>query len=476
MYDSFRGLTGDSGTNRTGVSPRETSMTSRNTRPLPKQHSFRYVADQPLDATSQAGHPCQTVAPNGGWGSSMSWQEDLRRLDADLAAGRIEPGPHRKQRDELLAQASGSTVPSPVPSPLRRPGASTWHSTNPAYGQQQPAPPWRVQAPQPRSETPPEQLAQPIPARPPHQPARQAPPPQALEKTLSPGSPGFPDHLTTAPSPADIVPTRYLRVDGRRSGSPSRFPSLAPGPGRPAPPPAAPPGPAGSPQVPHGRHRWGDETPAPPSRSKPTWLFLTLGVLLAVALVAAGTWWVGDKFGDTATGPSGPPAPPGNALDLSLTLEGRLPLLPGTQSADNSTMSIDRALAKKAVTKADADLITASGANEIIYRATSDPANVENGTLLLAIPTPSMIQAKQLVSGLRQNLVDAGFTAAGLPPGEDIAFTRHNDDGWVSALWYASGPVVVGLGVSQPHSADPAPLRPRLEQILDLARRTMPVG
>ena len=79
----------------------------------------------------------------------MSWQDDLRRLDADLAAGRIEPAAHRKQRDELLAQASGSTVPSPVPSPLRRP-ATAWHSTNPAA--QPPvdprtAPPQRMESP-----------------------------------------------------------------------------------------------------------------------------------------------------------------------------------------------------------------------------------------------------------------------------------------------------------------------------------------
>ena len=390
----------------------------------------------------------------------MSWQDDLRRLDADLAAGRLEPAVHRKQRDELLAQASGSTVPSPVPSPLRRPGGNTWHSANPAYGQPE-QPPHRLQAPQPRSEMPPVNPARPAP--PPYrQAAQQTPPPPATGKTLSGGQPPVPDYLTTAPSPADINPTRYLSVDGQ-SGSPSRFPPLAPDPGRPGP------------QFPPGRHRWDDEIPAPPSRSKPTWLFLTLGVLLAVALVAAGTWWMSDNSGDTASGSSGPPAP-ANALDPGLTLEGRLPLLPGTQSTDNSTMTIAKALEKKAVTKADADLITAIGGNEIIYRATSDPANVDNGTLLLAIPTPSMIQAKQLVSGLRQNLVDAGFTAASLAPGEDLAFTRHNDDGWVSALWYASGPVVIGLGVSQPHSADPAPLRPRLEQILDLARKTMPVG
>ncbi|NBH10467.1 hypothetical protein GTY80_45425, partial [Amycolatopsis sp. SID8362] len=129
----------------------------------------------------------------------MSWQEELRRLDAELAEGRIEPADHRKQRDELLAQASGSTVPSPVPSPLRRPG-DTWRSANPAS---HPTPVHPVAPPQ-RVESP--------------RPAPLPPPPwqrTGLPKTVSTSHvPAIPDHMTTAPSPADITPTRYLRVDG----------------------------------------------------------------------------------------------------------------------------------------------------------------------------------------------------------------------------------------------------------------------
>src|SRR5689334_1438882 len=137
----------------------------------------------------------------------MSWQEELRRLDAELAEGRIEPADHRKQRDELLAQASGSTVPSPVPSPLRRPG-DTWRSANPAShpAPAQPVPhQQRVESPGPAV---------------PHQLPRKSLPPPPWQRTGLPVSPAtsqvpaIPDHMTTAPSPADITPTRYLSVDG----------------------------------------------------------------------------------------------------------------------------------------------------------------------------------------------------------------------------------------------------------------------
>src|SRR5690606_20443161 len=37
----------------------------------------------------------------------MSWQEELRRLDAQLAAGVITRDQHTRRRDEILAEASG---------------------------------------------------------------------------------------------------------------------------------------------------------------------------------------------------------------------------------------------------------------------------------------------------------------------------------------------------------------------------------
>ncbi|MEV8436370.1 hypothetical protein AB0425_03265 [Actinosynnema sp. NPDC051121] len=42
----------------------------------------------------------------------MDWQDTLRRLDADLAAGRISPAEHTKRRDQVLAEAaSGRPAP-----------------------------------------------------------------------------------------------------------------------------------------------------------------------------------------------------------------------------------------------------------------------------------------------------------------------------------------------------------------------------
>ena len=74
----------------------------------------------------------------------MSWQEDLRRLDAELANGTITQHQHRKMRDELLAVASGGGAPAPVASPLTRADskqAPQWQSTNPAQDPASQVPP-----------------------------------------------------------------------------------------------------------------------------------------------------------------------------------------------------------------------------------------------------------------------------------------------------------------------------------------------
>ena len=53
----------------------------------------------------------------------MSWQDELRRLDAELAKGTISLHDHRRLRDELLAAASGRFEPAPVAAPRRRTGS-----------------------------------------------------------------------------------------------------------------------------------------------------------------------------------------------------------------------------------------------------------------------------------------------------------------------------------------------------------------
>ncbi|MEV6440543.1 hypothetical protein [Amycolatopsis sp. NPDC051716] len=399
----------------------------------------------------------------------MSWQDDLRRLDADLAAGRIEPSVHRKQRDELLAAASGSTVPSPVPSPLRRPGNRSWQSANPAYD--------RPAGPTPAPVVPP-QATGPRPPTPQDRPWMRSAPSAAKPGGI-PGIPELPDHMTTAPSPADIVPTRYLRVDGpnQQHATPSRFPPVAGGAG-PAEPPL--PEPEGA-----GRHRWqtdpaGEEEP---SRGVPAWLFITLAVVLVVGLVAGGIYWFGKKDAAPSDVASPPPAsssaPPqtNGVVDPSLTLEQRLPALPGKANPADSTMSIDKALEAKVITEADAKQIRANNGKEVVFRASSDPAKPRDGNLLMAIPTLSVYDAKHLVTGLRQNLSGARLAATRLGPTEDdLMYTQRGTDGWVGILWYASGAVVVGIGVSQSGTADSAPLRSRLEAIRNTVTTVLPPG
>ncbi|MFJ9784462.1 hypothetical protein ACIRSS_33145 [Amycolatopsis sp. NPDC101161] len=384
----------------------------------------------------------------------MSWQEDLRRLDADLAAGRIEPATHRKQRDELLAAASGSTVPSPVPSPLRRPGGQrSWQSTNPASAP--PAEP--VPAPRPVSK----------PVTPQERPWMRTP--QAAKTPAPSGIPALPDHMTTAPSPADIVPTRYLRVDGHVPVPPplSRFPPVAGDAGAPTGPEAEP-----------GRHRFpGRED----GQGRPVWLFLTLGVVVVLVLVVGGTYWLGtrtDNHSDAAL-PLVPTtaAPTNGAIDPQIPLDQRLPALPGKPNDADSTMSIDKALEAKVITEADAKQLQSHNAKEIIFRASSDLAKPRNGNLLMAIPTLSVFDAKHLAAGLRNNLSGAHLAATQIGPTDnDLMYTQRGTDGWVAILWYSSGAVVVGVGVSQRETGDSAELQARLKAIRDTVATVLPPG
>ncbi|ADJ41946.1 hypothetical protein AMES_0119 [Amycolatopsis mediterranei S699] len=373
----------------------------------------------------------------------MSWQEDLRRLDADLAAGRIEPAAHRKQRDELLAQASGSTVPSPVASPLRRPAA--WHSTNPANRANSANPanatdPTRpaIQPVDPRT-APPQRVDTPSsghPTRAPHP----APPWQrtdsGTQKTLShPVVPPVPDHLTTAPSPADINPTRYLRVEGRvPGGQVSRFPEVWPTGDRPEPPrPEENPEPA-------GRHRDGDG-----SRRRPTWLFLAAGVLVVLVMIVGGTMWLGSGTDNPPQAGPPPGAPSTAAGARSDPLEERLPALPGVPNPNNSTMSVAKGRDLGLYLPKTAELFTGNGATQVIFRGSGDGAV---SYLVVVVPTTSAPNAQSVVETLYQQALDAGFK-----PVQSPVRTVSGSDGakFLNTTWYGSGNNVVIVGTAQPY-------------------------
>ncbi|ATY15869.1 hypothetical protein CU254_39920 [Amycolatopsis sp. AA4] len=487
----------------------------------------------------------------------MSWQEELRRLDAELAAGRLGHAEHRRQRDELLAEASGGGAASPVASPLRQDsGSPTWSAPAPqatpgAESQQAPSaaaesstpeagtpqniatmtghgpfdgpmiarrvapdgtalpstPPGGAPAPEqpaapffsppPSPAAPPSQATPPAPHQPqpqlpaqpgtwpgvapvqwhppgqqPNQqqpsqpvvgwastnPAMPAPEPPAVEAFLNsaaapaaektqpafshtPGTPFSTDRPTTAPSPADDRPTAVFGAIPANGAQPEP------------------------------RRLWEDD--AKPRRSRPTWLFLSLAVLVVLALVVGGIWFIGAKNDSNDTA-APPPAAASAPNTQPASLEDKLPTLPGTPNPENSTMALDKAVQAKAVSDADANLMRAAGADQLVYHSYGSP---EGGTTLIAVPTPSKAQAGQLVQGLRQNLVTGGFDSSPFgPAATDLLYTGSSPAGRVLAFWYTSGGVSVGIGVSGPVGQDPAALRSRMEQIRAKVAAALPAS
>src|SRR4030081_648984 len=77
----------------------------------------------------------------------MSWQEDLRQLDADRDAGRITTHEYQRRRDDILAAASGSGPVRPIggQQPLSQ------HAEPVPFSR--PAPPWQPTSPSPAAPT-----------------------------------------------------------------------------------------------------------------------------------------------------------------------------------------------------------------------------------------------------------------------------------------------------------------------------------
>lgn len=382
----------------------------------------------------------------------MSWQDELRQLDVELAAGRVGHAEHRRKRDELLAEASGGTMPSPVPSPLRRPGGA-WHSTNPAARPVEP-PAATVQQHQPFQQTQPYQQVQPV-YTPVEQPEKKA------------GIPRIADHKTTAPSPADINPTVYLRA----TAPPARNQPSTRELNRPLPPLAPEPGP---------RHQAPAEDYAVVGKRKPTWLFIGAGVLVVLALIIGGTLWLGSSQSSNvaeqppAQSVAQPPnglAPSGQPDSAQTPLEDRLPALPGTPSKDNSTMSVAKGVELSLYSKAAGDYLASKNVASVTYKGSNEGTN---SYLVLVIPANDAKDAASIVKYFRENSVDAGLREQRV--GDRLALVGANQNGQLSGIGYVSGTMAVTTWVSQPLGGDPQALDTRLEQTLTSLDTVLPAG
>ncbi|SDX36477.1 hypothetical protein SAMN05421504_1021166 [Amycolatopsis xylanica] len=359
----------------------------------------------------------------------MSWQEELRRLDAELAAGKLSHDQHRKLRDELLAGASGGGSPSPVASPLRRPAGERqqqgWQSANPGHA------------------------------------APRAEPPKPLHEALTNG------RRTTAPSPADQRPTETIAYP-----NPFDQPTIVHAAVQPIPPIAAPRHAAPPPPPIEDGFR-----PAPlKNRRKPVWAFLAVGVLLVLALIVGGVWWFDSgKTEDTAAPPVPSPVPavptssaPSNSVKEP-TLEDKLPVLPGTPDKDNSIMSVAKGAELGHYSKEAAEFFGTKGVTEVVFRGSADGSN---GYLILVIPAKNPADAAAILKYLRDNSLGSGLKEQKV--GALSALTGKNANGQMSGTGYVSGDLAVTAWVSQALDGNPAALNQRLAKTVAEIQKTLP--
>ncbi|HKS46689.1 MAG TPA: hypothetical protein VJT49_16570 [Amycolatopsis sp.] len=379
----------------------------------------------------------------------MSWQEELRRLDADLAGGKISRQEYRKQRDELLAAASGGGAPSPLAAPLAPVGGTPhpngWQSTNPGW--------FTTGSAQPRPEPPPQ------PQPPPPTPAESGDKASAL---LTSGRP------TSAPSPADQRPTDSIRYPALSEAptvitQPVNPPGLVPPAARFHP---APPLPSG------GRRRASRHCSGiirqhslplreKPLGRRPTWLFLSLAVLVVLGMIMGATWLLGRN--------GGPPAPTANAASTATpALADRLPALPGTPDANSSTVAVDKGVRLGLYPAQAAEEFTRNHVNEVVYRGS---VQGDDAYFVLAIPARNASEAKAVVAYLRTSALSSGFTAL---PGDPTVVTGKDGNRLTNGTWYASDNIAVVIWVSQPATLEAVRLSQHLGQTRSSLQEALP--
>jgi hypothetical protein len=423
----------------------------------------------------------------------MSWQEELRRLDSELASGKITQHQHRKQRDDLLAAASGGAAPSPVTSPRRNSRNSktnnsetnnserpSWQSANPGAGGP-PEPPKAPEPPPPPTPVPPKfdspggetrnnakkkdaKKDEPGPDSGKTSKLRRPTPANALLNT---------DRQTTAPSPADEHPTDSIPHPKIHEQPTVVRPAVMP-------PPPRMPGLVPEQQHQHQQHNQRKPSPDPfqelvaprRGRSRPTWLFLACGVLLVLALIIGGTFWLnsGKKTGTTAQPPPAPSASPNPAAPPP-SVEDKLPVLPGTPNPNNSTMSLDKGVEMKVYSPEEATLMKDNTGQELIYRNSSEGAN---GYLVYVVPTNTPANATALAGALEDFTIKAGLKPTRSGPPHSVS--GKNQNGQLAGTWYASGNLTVVVWVSQDLKGNEQVLVQRLTKTRDQVMGALPPG
>lgn len=355
----------------------------------------------------------------------MTWQEDLRQLDARLANGDIGAADYRRTRDEILAEASSGNQANGTESPKE----GLWSSTNPSAQD---------------------------------------------DKTTETPAPGETTVVVRVDAPDEektqIVSADQLEQSTRPVG------------------PATPPqqqqqqwlGPPPGQYQPRPTPIQGQEVFAQTSSGGAGKVLRWVIPVLIVALVAAGLWWF--VFRDDSTQPQAENPPPSStsqseepeepAVPSIDELAGSVPALPGEPKADSGPMTTAEALQLQLLNPTYATLLEDNGVSELVYqKSTRD----DLGFQVAAAPVERPGNAAELTELMTAYLEEAGFAAA--EPAESVGLpviTRTDQFFRTFVVTYASGGAWVQLNVSGPPDGDEAALRAEFETVLTALTERLP--
>lgn len=396
----------------------------------------------------------------------MSWQEELRRLDEELAAGQLSADEYRTRRDQVLSSAVGvqdqqpPQAPSPnadatqVIAPVSPPGGIP--QAQPSQGgdaERTQAVSWQAQQqarpgdPNATAYVPPAQQQQPF-----SPPGGFAPPPQ------QPGADDNPERTQVVRNTGEYQPNYQ--------GYSQQAPPAQPGWNQVPPGAAVPPWGAEDAGAPHDPNdlSWMRQGPESyfetKSGSGKKKVISIVAAVLVVLLAGFAIWWFGLR-GDsgqvaqqttgnnpTSAAPSTTPPPPSVAPT-------RVPPMPGKASEKNGTMSVDDAVSKEFLNAAEAASIKSAGSAYVTCQASS---NTPFDYSVLLVNTKSVADATKLAQSLKP-AADTGLQPvadhAGLPNSVTVYKAVLSDHTTYRAV-YVSGAAVLRVDVNQAPATDTA--------------------
>lgn len=318
----------------------------------------------------------------------MTWQDELRRLDDELADGMISDAEYRRRSEDLIATASAVPAKPLTHRPVSQRQATEGHYTDQEAAKADSPP--RPEPPEPRREVP----RTPQPRRP--EPTR-APEPAREPATAVPPSPEvtLPPHAAAQPAHESLLDDAFTR--------------------------------------------------SPPSRRTRHTLVLGAGALTVIVAAAAVWFFAFRQPTPDAAAPTTGPARPTAAVPIPNGLAARMNHLPGRRVSSRDTIDVGRldglGICSGRATKA----LRNQGVSRALYLTSLDGAKSFSVTVVPHRSAASAHRTSRDVLATQHRLRLADSDRMGLPPSVSV-LARAGTGGTRLRAVYTSGTASVVLG------------------------------